>query len=546
MYSNSIIALFVILKCCLVQGAEATNQSCGLFSSFDVNCGSPKDICSLLSLEDCSDENCSVGRSHECMCATHDRNSTTTAVGFCYYGCSQPIDIDTALVPETSANASALSSKLCGPYRRKGFLCGSCQEETYPAVYTFNMACIQCRNSVVYNWIRFVVWALVPLTIFYVVVMLLTINVMSSKLSGYIIFSQIVSPPVVMRKLLLKQNVTATFITSIKVFGAIYGIWNMDFLKTFNDGICLQTSTLVNTLLDILIAVYPLLLVLVTHKLVMLYDRSKLISAKCKPVLKIFSGYRSKRKKQTSLIDAIATFVYLINIKILNSCFDLLIPVEVYTLKSEGTVNCSTRLFYDADIVYFGPQHRAYGITAIVVLTLFVFLPTLLLLLYPLKIIQKLLNLLLLSRWQLALRTFVESFNGCYKNGTNDEKDFRCFAALPFAFRIVAFLFFLVTTDWVIVIYVSILLIVYVIIILVAEPFKEEYKHLMESHIFYKLLLSSICVCCTLYTHYYRFLFDELYFFTFSCIIIACPAFTVIIRILYGLTKSVHKFCLNK
>ena len=86
--------------------------------------------------------------------------------------------------------------------------------------------------------------------------------------------------------------------------------------------------------------------------------------------MKYIPKFRS-RKIQTSIIDSFATFVYLANIKILNACFDLLMPVNIYKGTDREVKNTSTRLFYDADIVYFGADHKPYGITAFIAVILY-------------------------------------------------------------------------------------------------------------------------------------------------------------------------------
>ena len=55
---------------------------------------------------------------------------------------------------------------------------------------------------------------------------------------------------------------------------ALYGIWNLDFFRSFDLGICLGTSTLQTLSLDLLVAVYPLLLMALSYALITLYDRN--------------------------------------------------------------------------------------------------------------------------------------------------------------------------------------------------------------------------------------------------------------------------------
>ena len=109
----------------------------------------------------------------------------------------------------------------------------------------------------------------------------------------------------------------------------------------------------------------------------------------------------------------------------------------MYKFVTLQNVSHSRRLYYDTTVEYFGPKHLPYVVMAIVVLFIFVLLPTLLLTLYPFRAVQKCLNLLP-GRSQLFLNTFVDSFQGCYRNGTEPgTRDYRYLSALPFIIRLI-------------------------------------------------------------------------------------------------------------
>ena len=75
------------------------------------------------------------------------------------------------------------------------------------------------------------------------------------------------------------------------------------------------------------------------------------------------------------------------------------------------------------------------GLIGIAILLLvFVFLPAFLLLLYPCGFCQKCLSFARLNSQ--ALRFLMDSFQGCYKNGTNGVRDYRSFAAIFLFVRI--------------------------------------------------------------------------------------------------------------
>ena len=126
------------------------------------------------------------------------------------------------------------------------------------------------------------------------------------------------------------------------------------------------------------------------------------------------------------MIDVFATFLILSYHKILSVNFDL----SAFTSPIDSSGKAVGKfLYYDASYKHFGPDHLPYGILAIISFKLINLLPFLLLLLYPMKWFQKCMNKFKLSH--LALHTFVDSFAGCYNDGTEPgTRDCRYFAAL--------------------------------------------------------------------------------------------------------------------
>ena len=76
------------------------------------------------------------------------------------------------------------------------------------------------------------------------------------------------------------------------------------------------------------------------------------------------------------------------------------------------------------------------------VLVLFVFFPTILLILYPTRLFRKCVSCCGFRRWY-TLHMFVESFQGQYKDGTNGTRDFRMVSASFLVLRILILVLFL-------------------------------------------------------------------------------------------------------
>ena len=91
---------------------------------------------------------------------------------------------------------------------------------------------------------------------------------------------------------------------------------------------------------------------------------------------------------------------------------------------------------YNASMPYLGPQHKPYFILAVIVLAVFNIFPMFLMFVYPTTLFQKVLGCFPRVNWHF-LHTFMDHFQGCYKNGTNNPRDYRYIAGMYLLIRIV-------------------------------------------------------------------------------------------------------------
>ena len=221
-------------------------------------------------------------------------------------------------------------------------------------------------------------------TIFYFIVVFLKINITSSHLHGFIYYSQGISMPALAHCIILSVRHRPNYLTVSKYVGSLYGIWNLDFFRTFDNGICLGTDILQTLSFEIAVGIYPLLLMVLSYVLIDLYDRNfRLLLILWKPLgpfLVFFGLFRRKWEIRTSVIDAFATFFLLSNVKFLSASFGLLAPVRVFQLSSSIGFHHIWRVYYDATIPYFGEIHLTYAILTIVTLFVFALTPVVLLL----------------------------------------------------------------------------------------------------------------------------------------------------------------------
>ena len=215
-----------------------------------------------------------------------------------------------------------------------------------------------------------------------------------------------------------------------------------------------------------------------------------------RPFSRIFQAVDTKK---TSLIDAFVTFFLLTNVKFINISFDLLVPVKIIRMNATTCLNDTLGLFYDATVPYFGSRHLPYAILAITVFTVFVPMPILLLILYPFRWFQRFLNFFPF-RWYI-LHTFMDSFYGCYKDGTQPgTRDCRWFASFFFLVRILIYVIGPFAPNSMFFPYAVMLLILFSILLLNVQPYKTGVEHFSDFNVKFILLLALLYTSCVGYT----------------------------------------------
>ena len=265
-----------------------------------------------------------------------------------------------------------------------------------------------------YNWLKYILAAFLPLTVFFIIILSFRVSVTSPQLNAFVFISQILAAPANARFLLLTLQDLPTFSVVVRIVLAMYGIWNLDFFRTLIPNICLEVNTLKAIVLDYAIGFFPLILLVVMYVLLELHAYNiRPIVWFGRPFHRCFVRFQGQWDVKNSIIDAVATFLLLSYTKILSVSFDLLVPTQVYDKYGK---RLGFYLLYDSGIEFLGKEHLLYAIPAFIITLLFNILPLLLLLLYPLQCFQRCLSICRL-RWH-GLHIFIDVFQGCYKNGT--------------------------------------------------------------------------------------------------------------------------------
>ena len=405
-----------------------------------------------------------------CHCVTYSSAKKLLLSGDCLFNCGNTVNTLYWQLPD---NISDLNDSMCGKvWRRDGVLCGRCLPNHYPMAYSYNLTCIECRN-IGWNWARYIMAAYIPLTLFYLMLLFFRLNITSSYCYAFVTYCQAIAMPFLLRVVFIDvaSNTSKAFVIGTKILTSLFGLWNLDFFRPFYSDICLGIGILPTLALDYAIAVYPLILIAISYFLVVLYYRNyRLIVLMWKPFQRLFSLFGRNWDIRTSILDVFSTFFLLSNMKFLSVSFDLLIFTKVYELHPNGH-NHTLGLYYAADIEYFGSEHLPYAVLALVVLLIFVVLPVTILFCYPFALFQRFLNLFPI-RWH-ALHTFMDIFQGCYKNGTDPgTRDCRWFSAMYYIFRIICFVAYAFVQNILCFVICGGLVLLFSILVIIIQPFK--------------------------------------------------------------------------
>ena len=361
------------------------------------------------------------------ICVFFSRELQTTLAGTCPYG-------HAGILPR---NASKIelpeqSKWFCFHLHRKGQLCGECEENYTLPVYSYYLGCVKCE-SYKNGWIKFAAAAFLPLTLFYIIVITFRISVTSPTLNAFVMVNQVLAIPPVIRQLYTSSLESdalisthyiryATHFTDFII--AVVAIWNLDFFRSFYGPICLYPDLNYQQVLlfEYAIGLYPLFLIVFTYLLIKLHDNFAIVAWLWKPVHRCLAVFRKQWNIQSYLVHALATFIVLSYVKLLNTSFEFLIPSHIFNMKAK-IVN-KAHWYYNGSVDMTSKDYLPYLMLALFMLFTFNILPLLLLALYPFKCVQRFLNYHSPLRCKVALQIYMDTFYGCYEDTTHDYRHF--------------------------------------------------------------------------------------------------------------------------
>ena len=441
------------------------------------------------------------------LCMSYDNKSKVTVAGECIYSPLGSFNNDYFI--EQPISVAELDNFTCGWLNRTGLLCSHCRNQSHGvAVLSYRYECVECLGSI-YGWLLYFTLVLVPVTIFFLVIIACNIRATAAHMNAFIYIVQITLYTI-------NSNIGGVHTNFEKLAVTLLGIWNLDFFQYTFPPFCIDKnySTLRVLSFGYINAFYPLALLIITYICIELYDKNyRLFRAVwlpfglCLSFIQKYSSIKLHINAKLNILNAFATFIILAYCKILYTNFALLGLTQLY--ESNGYSSGTQYTLYDASVLYLGEEHKFYFILAIIVLLVFNFFSMLLLLLYPTKPFQKLLNCFPRMRWD-YLHIFMDCFQGCYKNGTNNTLDYRYFAGLYLLIRFIHHIGVFYGSSTITI--KSILYLTLSILFGVLRPYRNDIYNRLDCMFFGLATLGSVCILCDEYVIYLRNFSVILYF----------------------------------
>ena len=365
-------------------------------------------------------------------CATSSLQDGDYYIGGCPYGLT--FTIINRLYSEMPSNASQLDEVMCGPYNRRGLLCGECKDGYGPAVYSLDMKCTNCSSQ----WSRYAIplylfLHFVPTTLIFIIFVVFHINITSGPLLGYVLFCQISMSQFFYRHNFLYDYIYYSKFNVLKmlfVFSVtVSQFWNLQFFKTIIPPFCIseKLTGIQVDMLNFIPVTYSLVLVITSCILMELYARNYRVRILWRPFKTILSKVNITAVTSDAVFRAFASFIFLSNTSLvytLNKTVD-----RTNILNSTGFVQKRV-LFSDPTIEFPGQKIVPYfvimGGCSICILVI----PSVLLCIYPTRV-YRYLSRFMSARKRLAITAFAEALHSCFKDGLNGTRDYRGLAGAP-------------------------------------------------------------------------------------------------------------------
>ena len=358
-------------------------------------------------------------------CAFQNNATGNTIVGECPYVFPDHLFEEQLL--QLPQNIDELNSMICKNLTREvgQSMCGRCVNGTGPSVSSIGSQCVEC-NAV--NILYYILLQYLPATIIFLLILLAQIDVTSAPMTHYILYCNAI---------VICAKTTGGFFTTfmftktsykylLRAFLSLNSILSFDPLYYVSPPLCLSAhiEDIDIPYIEMLATLYPFFLLVLAFILIELHARDfKPVVALCRPLHQKLIHFRRSWNPQASLVQSFATIFFISFTKLL---FLIFIPFNhTYFMNQNGKVVKGLKVTSIDLTVSFGHGKHIYLMVFSASILIFIILPPIIVLIaYPTRLFRRLQERFS-SRVNLAIGTFVNTFQGCYKDGLNGTRDYR-------------------------------------------------------------------------------------------------------------------------
>ena len=393
------------------------------------------------------------------------------------------------------ANVSELNSVVCGNLSRevKGPLCGRCTNNTGPSIYSVEVECVSCSPM---NILYYILLQYLPSILTFILVIVFRPNITSSPMAIYVLLCNCT---------VLYSRLSAWFFTQrysvitnlFKTAITLSAVWSFDALLFISPPLCISTNIkeFHIPLLEFLATVFPFLLLLLSYALMEMHTKN------VRPVVilwrwfsRVYVNFYRAWNPRSSMIQPFASVFFLSYAKL------SYLVTETLLLTADLNKNRKLKrniLYIDPNVPFLSTTHVLLMIFSLAV-AVFVFLPPLLILVvYPTSLYRKISHWIS-PKWRLRIKTYVETFHGSVKDGTNGTRDYRslpgwlllllgCFPLLLHTIQLI-----IIDNYFIITFVTAILLCGVAFFCILLQPYKDKLPNILIAGLFILLGLMGL------------------------------------------------------
>ena len=425
------IYLSVSTAVTLSQGSVlATNTSCPTWFYYDnttqqCHCGFGL-LCS-------SNKNVEIG---DGTCATSAGEEDQYYIANCPL--RHTVNNTNRLYSEMPSDPGLLDDVMCGPYNRKGLLCGECIDGYGPTADVLDLKCVNCSKLSEYFSIPlYLVLQLFPVTLFFLAVALFKFNITSGPLLGYVIFCQVYLIRIKANMFMYEYiNLSPHLQVTFKISLTFSQFWSLQYVAPVVPPFCIseKLSDIHIQLLSLVPAIYPILLLIVIFIFAYLHAKNcKVIQIIWKQFTIILDKMGIKPVTGDAVIHAFASFIFLSNVAVYVTMGSVTDSIEMRRIDSTPYQHS---LYHDPTLEWLSYQHVQYLLIALVPFVFLTVIPSVFHIIYPTRI-YGCLSRCISGRKRLVITAFAEALQVCFKDGLNGTRDYRALAGLIQLFPVV-------------------------------------------------------------------------------------------------------------